>query len=151
VKLILLRQHQLFPTGMKRRARQSTEDTYARITREHFEQDRKKKQEHLIGQLKRLLRFFDETFVKNPSEREPNHRDWPFIWPKEEDFAELDDLVFRLARSLRKKKKLPHEEAYSLVDERWPSLRLDKFFYDSQSAYLDSGSIPRHLTQLTNI
>jgi hypothetical protein len=112
---------------MKKKARQSTEDSYARITREHFEQERKKKQEHLTRQFKHLLWYLDETFVKNPSEREPNHRDWPFIWPKEVDFAELDDLVFRLAYSLRKKKKLRHEEAYSLVDEHWPSLRLDKF------------------------
>jgi hypothetical protein len=114
---------------MEKKAKQSTEDPYARITREHFEQERKNKQQHLIGQLKRLLWFFDETFVKNPSQREPDHRDWPFIWPKEEDFAKLDDLVFGLAYSLRKKKKLSQEEAYSLVEERWTSLRLDKFFF----------------------
>ena len=112
---------------MEKKAKQTAENPYARITREHFEQERKKNQEYLIEKLKRLLWFFDETFIKNPSERETNHRDWPFIWPEDKDFAELDDLVFRLAYSLRKKKKLSWEEAYSLADKHWPSLRLNKF------------------------
>lgn len=112
---------------MEKKAKQSAEHPFTRIAQEHFEGERKKKQEYLIRRLKRLLWFFDETFVKNPSQREPKHRDWPFIWPEEKDFAELDDLVFGLAYSLRKKKKLSQVGAYSLVDKRWPRLRLDKF------------------------
>jgi hypothetical protein len=113
---------------MEKKAKETVEHPYAIFTPEHFEQEQKKREQaHLIARLKRLLWFFDETFIKNPSEREPERRNWPFTWPKEGHFKELDDLVFGLAHSLRKKKKLSQVAAYSLVTRRWPSLKLDKF------------------------
>lgn len=112
---------------MGKKAKQKAEDPYARITREHFEQKRKQQQRHLIEQLKRLLWFFEETFVREASARDPKRQNWPFVWPVERDLAEFDEIVFGLAYTLRKK-AMSHAHACLLVNQHWPSLRLDRFF-----------------------
>ena len=93
---------------------------------EHFARENRDSQKSVLVRLKRVLDFFDETFAKEPGQRRPEHRDWPLFWPTKEDFSELDDLVFWLARSLRKK-PLHHDDAYTIVAERWPRLKLEQF------------------------
>ena len=74
-------------------------------------------QEYYLDRLKDCLDHLHFTFIDRAA-------DTPVIWPRDASFRNLDDCVFGLAGTLRKKKCLRWADAVVLVDKRWPALRL---------------------------
>ena len=78
---------------------------------------RKMQQKHYLDRLKMRLHNLHWTFIDQKAAA-------PVIWPRDASFRDLDDCVFGLARTLRKKKRLRWADAVVLVDKRWPRLHL---------------------------
>jgi hypothetical protein len=79
----------------------------------------KRQQEYYLNRLKNRLKIFRLTFIE-PA-RDPKRT---VVWPRERGFRDLDECIFSLARSLRKKKPLTYSDAVELVDKKWPHLHL---------------------------
>src|SRR5438128_2539621 len=80
---------------------------------------RKDRRAGYLSRLKTQLELLRKTFIE-PSMRNARAR----LWPREEDFRELDECIFGLARTIRLKKLLAYDEAIVLVDRKWRELRL---------------------------
>jgi hypothetical protein len=83
---------------------------------------RKQRQQDYVPRLSKRLELLENTFVipaLNPKRK-------VFLWPRQEDLQEIDECIFGLAETLRKKKLLTHTEAIHLVDQKWPRLRLER-------------------------
>ena len=99
---------------------------FARKTDEAVAADFRKQlqgwQAYYLQRLSRRLELLENTFVipvLNPKRK-------VFLWPRHEDLQDIDDCIFVLAGTLRKKKLLTHSGAIHLVDRKWPSLRLER-------------------------
>ncbi len=65
------------------------------------------------------------------------------LWPREEDLRELDECIYTLARTLRSKRKLTHDDAILLVDKKWPKMHLQSRIQNLlQAALLPDGAAP---------
>jgi hypothetical protein len=81
---------------------------------------REKSQKDYLRRLPKRLELVEKTFVipaLNPKRK-------GFLWPRDKDLRDIDQCIFGLAGTLRKKKLLTHTEAILLVDKKWPGLRL---------------------------
>jgi hypothetical protein len=78
---------------------------------------KKTQQKHYLDRLKTRLHHLHWTFI-DPAAKTP------VIWPRDASFRDLDECIFGLAGTLRKKKRLRWVDAVVLVDKRWPSLHL---------------------------